>query len=205
MSHGNRDETTSDNQKGITNTKTRVTLKKKECRCLMAQMNKWDNKNNSKVLVAELFSPPRFALEAEKLGKKGLSYDIQQGCDLDDPETQARVSRELDKAKPELLVVCPPCRNRGGWEHLNRCYRSPIETARLIRRSRRQVDFCADQIHRQLRRGGEFMFEHPLPSEVWKDPPMAALKRRFGVKRICVHITSNALTLQCLSKRRQAL
>ena len=147
-------------------------------------MNKGDNKNNSKVLVAELFSPPRFTLEAEKLGKMGLSYDIQQGCDLDNPETQARVSRELDEARPELLVVCPPCRNRGGWEHLNRCYRSPIETARLIRKSRRQVDFCTDQIHRQLRRGGEFMFEHPLPSEVWKDPPMAALKRRFGVKRV---------------------
>eukprot|EP00435_Cladocopium_sp_Y103_P036191 s2735_g9.t1 len=142
-----------DDSSSTSKVKTKITLKKKECRCLLAQWNKGDTKKTSKVLVAELFSPPRFAMQAEKMGYKGLSYDIQQGYDLDDPKTQAKVSRELDEANPELLVVCPPCRNRGGWEHLNRLYRSPLETARLIRRARRQSAFCVEQIQRQLKRG----------------------------------------------------
>eukprot|EP00435_Cladocopium_sp_Y103_P019462 s1915_g4.t1 len=172
------------NENHVKSCKTKVTLKKKECRCLLAQFNKKERMQGSKVLVAELFSPPRFTKYAQQLGYQGLSYDIQQGCDLDDLATQKRVSKELDENKPELLVVCPPCRNRGGWEHLNRMYRSPLETARLLRRSRRQVAFCAAEIQKQLKRGGEFLFEHPWPSEAWNDPSMTSLKRKFGVDRI---------------------
>eukprot|EP00435_Cladocopium_sp_Y103_P057558 s34_g19.t2 len=164
--------------------KTKVTLKKKECRCLLAQFQKSQKQKSSKVLIAELFSPPRFSLEAQRLGAKGLSYDVKQGYDLEDPVIQAKVGKELEEAKPDLLVVCPPCRNRGGWEHLNRIYRTPLENARLIRSSRRQVKFCEQQIQKQLKRGGEFLFEHPWPSEVWEDSIMQPLKRKYGVRRI---------------------
>eukprot|EP00435_Cladocopium_sp_Y103_P057771 s2526_g20.t1 len=173
-----------DKQTALAKTKTKVTLKKKECRCLLAQFQKSQKAKGSQVLVAELFSPPRFALEAQRLGAQGLSYDVKQGQDLEDPVVQARVDQELDEAKPDLLILCPPCRNRGGWDHLNRIYRTPLENARLIKKSRKQVQFCEKQIQKQLKRGGEFMFEHPWPSEVWEDPVMQPLKRKFGVRRI---------------------
>ena len=164
--------------------KTKITLKKKECRCLLAQLNKTEMQKDSKIAVAELFSPPRFTKVAEANGGVGKAYDIKQGIDLEDPKVQARVDRELDELKPELLIACPPCTHRGGWDHINRLRRSPLETARLIRRSRRQVAFCAKQIRKQVKRGGDFMFEHPWPSEVWNSDELVSLKRKYGVKRI---------------------
>ena len=59
--------------------KTKITLKNKECRCLLAQMTK--KRSPSKYAVAELFSPPRFAVEAKARGREALSYDIKQGWD----------------------------------------------------------------------------------------------------------------------------
>ena len=168
----------------VTSKKTKVTLKKKECRCLLAQFEKSQKQSQSKILVAELFSPPRFTKQAELMGQKGRSYDIKQGWDLNDTEVQKRVDAELDELRPELLVACPPCTNRGGWEHLNRLRRSPLETARLLRISRKQIAFCAKQLKKQIERGGEILFEHPWPSEVWEDPELSYLKGKFGVSRV---------------------
>eukprot|EP00435_Cladocopium_sp_Y103_P030061 s1739_g7.t1 len=166
------------------NYKQKVTLKKKECRCLLAQWNAHQNRSQSKLAVAELFSPPRFTKLAEQRGLHGKSYDIKQGIDLEDPQIQKQVDAELDELKPDLLVACPPCTHRGGWDHINRLRRSPLETARLIRKSRKHVAFCVQQIRKQVKRGGDFMFEHPWPSEVWNDKDMVPLKRKYGVKRV---------------------
>eukprot|EP00435_Cladocopium_sp_Y103_P072571 s637_g40.t1 len=46
--------------------KQKITLKKKECRCLLAQWNAHQNRSQSKTAVAELFSPPRFTKLAEQ-------------------------------------------------------------------------------------------------------------------------------------------
>ena len=62
--------------------KRKVTLKEKECRCLLAQLHKHDNGKQSKVLVAELLSSPGFPKIAESMGKRGLAYDKKQGCDV---------------------------------------------------------------------------------------------------------------------------
>ena len=133
--------------------KTKITLKHKECRCLLAQMTK--KRTPSKCAVAELFSPPRFAVEAKARGREALSYDIKQGWDLTDPKVQRVVDAQLDEADLDLLVVCPTCTHQGGWEHLNRCYRSPLETAQLLKKSREQIRFSIRQIRKQLARGGE--------------------------------------------------
>ena len=173
------------NHKGEHRHKTKITLKKKECRCLLAQMSRSDSNtiSHGTCVVAELFSPPRFSLEAQRRGYHGVAYDIKNGYDLDDPKVQDQVDKELDELKPSLLVACPPCTHRGGWEHLNRCFRSPVETARLLRRSRAQVRFCVRQMRKQKARGGEFMFEHPWGAETWDDEEMIPLKRKHGVRR----------------------
>ena len=164
--------------------KTKITLKKKECRCLLAQSHQAEARTRSKVLVAELFSPPRFSLAAEQLGHKGLSFDIKQGWDLEDAKTQKQVDKMLEEQCPALLVVSPECRHRGGWDHLNRRYRTPLEQARLIQRSRRQILFCKQQVVKQIKRGGEFLWEHPLGSEIWEETEVKPLKRKYGLKRV---------------------
>ena len=64
--------------------KTKITLKNKECRCLLAQWKHTDMQKQSSICVAELFSPPRFTSEAVKHGLQGRAYDIKQGWNLDD-------------------------------------------------------------------------------------------------------------------------
>jgi len=53
------------------NKRKKITLKQKECRCLLAQMKSAENTKQSQFQVAELFSPPRFSLEVEKHGVRG--------------------------------------------------------------------------------------------------------------------------------------
>ena len=164
--------------------KLKKTLKAKECRCLLSQVTQEEQRQSSQIAVAELFCPPRLTLEAQRHHATGLSFDIKQGCDLLDKDTQMEVSELLDQSCPALLLACPPCTHWGGWEHLNQWYRTPQERARIAQQSRRQVKFCIEQVHRQLKRGGHFLFEHPLGSRVWKDPHIAALKRKYGFMRV---------------------
>ena len=177
--------------------KSKVSLKRKECRCLLAQFRRCEMKS-SRVAVAELFSPPRFAKAAKQIGLDGLSFDIQQGWDLLDPSVQEEVDAMLDEACPELLVVCPPCTYWGGWDNLNQYFRTAAERARLIRIARQQVRFCERQIRKQLDRGGDFLFEHPLRSRVWKSPILEYLVSKFGVNRIDMC----AFGLQCPDSHR---
>ena len=61
-------------------------LKRKKARKLLAQWRRKpsisESAPSSHVAVAELFSPPRFKLEAERHGLKGFSFDLSQGWDL---------------------------------------------------------------------------------------------------------------------------
>ena len=58
------------------------------------------------------------------MGFKGLAIDLKQGWDLANKDTQDWVANELDRFPPEVLVICPPCTNAGGWFNLNSCYMS---------------------------------------------------------------------------------
>lgn len=140
---------------------------------MLAQL-KEESKPPSKRLVAELFSPTRFTIQAQERGYSGLAFGIKQGWDLSNPRVQQQVDSMLDEARPER-------RNRGGWEHLNRTYRTPLENARLLRTSRSQVRFCV----RQIRKRGQFLFEHPWGAETWDDSDITPLRlrRKYGVRR----------------------
>ena len=167
----------------------KVTLKNKECRCLLAQLRDNMKHEKSQIAVAELFSPPRFSLEAQKRGQQGIAFDLKQGWNLLNPHTQRKVDALLDELCPELLVVCPPCTYSGGWEHLNSCYRTPLERAKLMRENRARLKFSRQQIEKQVQRGGEFMFEHPWGASTWNDREFEALCDKFGVIKtdMCQH------------------
>ena len=145
--------------------------------------------NQSQYAVAELFSPPRFSLEAQSRGEQGIAFDKKQGWDLQDHAAQQKVDRLLDELRPELLVVCPPCTYAGGWERLNSCYRTPLARALLIKGNRARLKFSRQQIEEQIRRGGEFLFEHPWSADTWTDPEFQGLKRKYGVHKtdMCQH------------------
>ena len=135
-----------------------ASLKPKHQRKVRAQITKLlqTPSQDERIAVADLFSPPRFTVLARAQGQTGIAFDKKQGCNLLDAGTQSEVSELLEQAKPALLTACPPCTHWGGWDLLNRCYRTALEQARLVREARRQVRFCVAQIHAQLRRGGDF-------------------------------------------------
>eukprot|EP00435_Cladocopium_sp_Y103_P028105 s3508_g7.t1 len=90
--------------------------------------------------------------------------------DLDDPQTQDWVLAEMKAHPPELMVLCPPCTDAGGWFHLN-AHKMPIlEVLKRRLRLKKQREFCKKLITQQIESGGRFMFEHPSPACTWDDP-----------------------------------
>ena len=123
-----------------------IQANKRITRQILNQWKKQDrvqHQRDSQIIVAELFSPPRFKTEAERLGFKGLSFDLLQGWDLTNADTQKEVDRLLERAAPDLLVVCPPCKHWGGWFHLNSSRMTPLERAKLVQQARAQARFAA--------------------------------------------------------------
>eukprot|EP00435_Cladocopium_sp_Y103_P017847 s883_g4.t1 len=147
-------------------------ISKRQLRKLKTQVNHHSAKVGNKYAVVEVFSPPRVVPQVERMGLKGLSLDLKLGWDLTDPKTQAWVLDELRQHPPELLILCPPCTNAGGWFHLNKCFLSMSEYLAKKHTLRKHLKFCKALIKQQLSLGGRFIFEHPSGSEVWKDPDM---------------------------------
>ena len=177
-------------------------LTRRECRVLLAQSEARD-KSSGNCLVAELFSPPRFSEVASELGERGLSYDIQQGWDLTAPAVQKKVSQELSEAKPKLLVVCPECKHWGGWYRLNQKHLSMEQQLINRRFAKKQVDFCVQEIKKQLKRGGRVLIEHPWSSDMWKYELMAKVTRSMFKCRagVCVYGLVNPDGIQFSSLR----
>ena len=146
----------------------------REQRCMLAQHSKWKT-SQSTCTVAELFSPPRFTMQVEKKGERGLAYDIQQGWDLTDKAIQKQVDQQLEEERPELLVCCPECKHWGGWYRLNRHSIPVVQQLLNQRKAKAQADFCVWQIRKQLKRGGRVLVEHPWSSDLWKYPPVKQL------------------------------
>lgn len=127
----------------------------------------------------------------EQQGETGLAFDIKQGWDLTEPKTQTFVDKQLEEAKPELLVCCPECKHWGGWYRLNRHKLPVVQQLHNQRQARAQADFCAQQIRRQLKRGGRVLLEHPWSSDLWKYPPIQKLIQSGQLKlqkaNMCVY------------------
>ena len=154
------------------------TLTRREQRCVMSRHAAW-TKGQSKCVVAELFSPPRFALAAQERGAEGLSFDIKQGWDLLDKKVQQQVSGVLEKKRPELLVLCPECKHWGGWYRLNQTKLPLWEQIHNKRVAEKQAQFCVDEAKRQIKRGGRVLIEHPWSSGLWEFAPMKKLLKQM--------------------------
>ena len=130
-------------------------------------------------VVAEVFSPPRFAPVAQEFGFHATSYDLITGYDFTKKEHRDLVREELDISPPDLLVLCPPCTHEGGWWHLNAAKLPPHLVLKLRMRSRMFIKFCLELFEQQVSKGRFAMFEHPLGSQVWTLPDMKKLLNQF--------------------------
>ena len=106
------------------------------------------------------------------MGLKGLSLDVLNGWDFTVKANRDWVKQELKASPPELLVVCPPCTDAGGWFNLNSLYMPCHEVLSRRRKLKTFLHFCKELIRQQIEAGGRFLFEHPTGSDVWLDEEM---------------------------------
>ena len=145
--------------------------------------------NSVRYDVIEVFSPPRFVIQAATRGPSFLSADLLTGWDFQRPRDRDLMRKLVRESLPHLLVLCPPCTWSGGWFHLNKLYMTPDEYRYNVTLSKQFLNFCAELAQAQLDAGGRVMFEHPLGSSVWSMPRFQALRKRMfeGTVDMCVY------------------
>lgn len=137
------------------------------------------------------------------MGLRGLAIDKTLGWDLTLPSNQEWVLDELAKFPPELLIVCPPCTDAGGWFNLNKYYMDIAEYLRKKKELKLFKEFTKKLIRQQLSLGGRFVFEHPVGSEVWHDPDFK--QRRNDLTSFVLHMCCFDLHLPATSTKEKQL
>ena len=159
-------------------------LSQRDCRRLQQQvmscaMMDRTHVKSKRMMVVEVFSPPRFAEACQRVGLKARSIDLITGQDLTVPATCRELEQDLKDNPPELLVLCPPCTDEGGWFHLNK-HKWPVEEyLRRITQSRNFIKYCCRLFKTQVNLGGRALFEHPKPAKTWKYEEMQNLLKKF--------------------------
>ena len=124
---------------------------------------------NPDVDVAEVFSQPRVCRAAKAVGLAcGESYDILTGFDLSQKSVRENVRAELQRIKPRLVVLCPPCGPYSQLQGLRKDKHSK-EWIQKQAQARIYLRFCMDVARDQHGRGDLFLFEHPAFAKSWQD------------------------------------
>ncbi len=142
-------------------------------------------KEHYPVDVAEVFSPPRVVKEAERQGfSGGGSYDLVTGWNLSNREHRRAMWQQLDRDRPSLLILCPPCKPFSILQEWN-FGRMPMEKAMaLVSVGLEHLELAAELIKWQIRRGGYVVFEHPDQARSWQEPCIQRLLQMEGVQRV---------------------
>ena len=118
--------------------------------------------------VGEVFSPPRMATAAARLGVPShFSMDITtcddegRPWDLSNPEVQARATERLDTQKPYMLIASPPCTLFSILQALNFYKQDADEVRARMKEAMSHLSFAVFLCLRQARAGRKFVFEHP--------------------------------------------
>ena len=142
--------------------------------------------------VAECFSPPRVAARARERGfRAGWSLDIRhedgitkRRWDLSNLAEAEEAFRMVQRDKPQLVVLCPPCTKFCNLLNLNR--RAVPRKDWIV--AVRMVNVAAKIAELQLDGHRHFVFEHPLSASSWKLPRLRRLRARAGVTEATVHL-----------------
>ena len=106
----------------------------------------------AKTHVGELYSPPRMAVAAKKLGMSACwSLDLTvmdsdgSPWDFTVPEKKAKAKQLLKQDRPALLVVSPMCGPFSSWQEIN-----------FNHKSEKEIEDKAQHVHATGRRNGCF-------------------------------------------------
>ena len=138
-----------------------------------------------KLIVAEVFSPPRVTLEAQKSGHSSAgAYDLVEGYDFRRKRDRNRCMQELRNGNPDLLIVCPPCGTFSILQGLSQDKKDPTVWALKVQEGKELLEFAMKLFRWQVHRGKLAIFEHPSTSRAWHEPSVTALLHRPDVWRV---------------------
>ena len=142
--------------------------------------------------VCEAFSPPRVALRAQERGlRAGWSLDIlhedgrtKRRWDLSKREGAEEAFRMVERDRPQLVTLSPPCTKFCALWHLVKHGVPRHEWLQAVR----MVNVAVRIAELQLDGGRHFVFEHPLTASSWKLPSLRRLRARAGVTETTLHM-----------------
>jgi hypothetical protein len=146
----------------------------------------------SRVPVAEIYSPPRVARMAERMGMaSGWSLDLTE-VDPDDgqpwnfskPDKRAKAKKKLLEDKPALLVACPMCKEFSTWNDLNSEYRTDEVVRDKITEAVSHLQFALELCREQLKAGRLLLFEHPCGASSWETNMVQRLAMETSVESL---------------------
>ena len=140
--------------------------------------------------VSEVYSPPRVAVVAERMGlQAGWSLDLT-GEDADDglpwdfsnPAKRAKAMQKVRTEKPFALITSPMC---GPFSALQSLFNYPkmakVEVKRKLSEAMIHVRFCMELCQEQHANGRLFVFEHPTTAASWCLQAVQQIRQMEGV------------------------
>ena len=125
--------------------------------------------NERRVHVVELFGGQGHTsnLCSRMFGlTRGTNFEIQCGIDLSQPEDCQYLHDYLDKYKPDVVVMAPPCKGFGPWLHLNKVI-NPTAVGIARRQGIPLARLCAEIATSQITNGRHFIVEQPRNSTMF--------------------------------------
>ena len=141
--------------------------------------------------VAEVYSPPRIAEAAQRMGlRAGWSLDLitcdenGRSWDFNCPTMRNAAARKVLQDKPRLFIGSPM---GGPSSTLNNFIYSRMtneEKQQGIAYDRKRLEFCARLYDLQWKEGRDFLHEHPESATSWQEECIVKLLKRQGVTRL---------------------
>ena len=120
----------------------------------------------------------------ESRGLAAKSYDLKTGFDLSTARDRRTVEADLQKHRPDLLILSPPCTHEGGWFHLNSTRWERWEFLQKTAQSRSFIRWCCRLFRMQVALGGRAVFEHPTGSKMWSYAEVQSLCKKFTTVKL---------------------
>ena len=116
-----------------------------------------------------MFSPLRVAQVATAAGMTNLgAFDLRTGWNLDEGESRRIVEETIDREKPWLVTMSPPCRMLSALQNLTGSPRNPGQWIKDYKKAIGYVEWCMKLAEKQMAGGRLFVFEAPATAKSWQ-------------------------------------
>ena len=160
-----------------------------------------ESKDVGNVDVSEVFSPPRVADMAMKMGlTAGTSFDITtvdehgEPWDFNIPRMRHKARMKIQEERPELLIGSPVCTMWSQMMNINKDRMDPLEYKERLNQARTHLKFVCELYIMQHEAGRYYLHEHPQGASSWKEQCIIDVMKQTLGERLTIHQCMYGLT-----------